>query len=111
MGKRTQQAENETTTSTASAPDQNQPENQTTTTTGSAPDQNRPEVKAQSQPPKAATPALRITARPKEGFCRCGVRHSAEPTSHKAGTFTVDQLEILKAEPMLVVEEITDAKK
>ncbi|MDH5525214.1 MAG: HI1506-related protein [Desulfobulbaceae bacterium] len=46
-----------------------------------------------------------------DGFRRCGVSHPAQPTSYPDGRFTGEQIEILKAEPMLVVTEVEDAKK
>lgn len=49
-----------------------------------------------------------ITAK-KDGFRRCGMAHSARPVEHKDGTFTEEQLASLKAEPMLVVQELADA--
>ncbi len=45
-----------------------------------------------------------ITAK-KDGFRRCGMAHLARPVEHKDGAFTDEQLAILKAEPMLVVQE------
>ncbi|WP_374653115.1 HI1506-related protein [Dongia sp.] len=47
---------------------------------------------------------LRITAK-KDGFRRAGVEHSSAPAEHKAEDFTAKQIEAMKAEPMLVVEE------
>ena len=49
--------------------------------------------------------AIRITAK-KDGYRRCGVPHPAEATWHSMDAFDKDQLKILKAEPMLVVEEV-----
>lgn len=40
------------------------------------------------------------------GFRRCGVAHPAAATDHPDDQFSKKQLEVLKAEPMLVVEEI-----
>ncbi|MFZ5774030.1 MAG: HI1506-related protein [Thermodesulfobacteriota bacterium] len=48
---------------------------------------------------------LRITSR-KDGFRRCGVAHPATPTEYPADRFTEEEVESLKAEPMLVVEEL-----
>ncbi len=45
---------------------------------------------------------LIITSK-KPGFRRCGVAHPAEPTEHPERTFTAQQIEILKKEPMLTV--------
>lgn len=50
---------------------------------------------------------IRITST-HDGFRRCGVAHSKSPTEHPDGRFTKEQLEILKAEPMLVVEVIAE---
>jgi len=52
---------------------------------------------------------LIITSK-KAGFRRCGVAHPAEPTEHKDGTFTPEQIEILHNEPMLVVLEAEEAE-
>ncbi len=48
-----------------------------------------------------------ITAK-KDGFRRCGVAHSARPVEHKDDAFTPEQLAELQAEPMLVVELVTE---
>ncbi|MGQ0622763.1 MAG: HI1506-related protein [Panacagrimonas sp.] len=48
---------------------------------------------------------IRITAKV-NGFRRCGVAHSAEPTDYDVVRFSREQLDILKAEQMLVVQEI-----
>lgn len=48
---------------------------------------------------------IKITAK-KDGFRRCGVAHPKEATLHPDKSFTAAQLEILKKEPMLVVEII-----
>ncbi len=58
-----------------------------------------------AKPAKYETPALRIAAKA-EGFRRAGIAHSLEPTDHKAGTFSPEQVEALKADPMLVVVEL-----
>lgn len=50
---------------------------------------------------------IRITAK-KDGFRRCKMAHSAKATDYPGDHFSSDQLEALKAEPMLVVQEITD---
>ena len=42
------------------------------------------------------------------GIRRCGVRHTAEPQVWPAGQFTGDQIRILQAEPLLVVELLDD---
>lgn len=46
-----------------------------------------------------------ITAK-RDGFRRCGMAHPAIAVEHKDGAFTEEQLAILKAEPMLVVQEL-----
>lgn len=46
---------------------------------------------------------IRITSR-KEGFRRCGVVHSTEPTDHPDEKFTADELDRLMSEPMLMIE-------
>lgn len=53
---------------------------------------------------------LRITAL-KDGFRRCGVAHSATATDHADDRFSKKELAELKAEPMLLVEEVADKKK
>jgi len=45
-----------------------------------------------------------------EGFRRCGVVHSKEWREHANEDFTKKQIEQLKAEPMLQVEVVDDAK-
>jgi hypothetical protein len=50
---------------------------------------------------------LRITSK-RAGFRRCGVEHPATPVTYPDGRFTVEQVARLKAEPMLVVEEVAD---
>lgn len=53
---------------------------------------------------------IRITSK-QTGFRRCGVAHPAEPTDYPDDRFTMGELEALKAEPMLVVEEIAEEKE
>lgn len=50
---------------------------------------------------------LRIRAK-RDGFRRAGMAHPAAPTEHALDTLTADQVSALKAEPMLVVEEVED---
>lgn len=57
--------------------------------------------------PKGPAPALTIVSR-KPGFRRAGVEHP-ERAEYPAGHFTDEQLEQLKAEPMLTVIEVPDA--
>lgn len=47
---------------------------------------------------------IAITSK-KDKFRRCGMEHSRERTEHPDGTFTEEQVEILKAEAMLIVED------
>lgn len=53
---------------------------------------------------------IQVTSK-QEGFRRCGVSHPARPTDHPDGKFTEEQIEILKAEPMLTVVEVEDEVK
>ena len=46
---------------------------------------------------------IKITSK-KDGFRRCGMAHSKEPVEHSDDWFSEEDLEILKAEPMLIVE-------
>ena len=48
---------------------------------------------------------IKITAK-KDGFRRCGVAHPMATTTHPDDAFTEDQIDILMAEPALVVEII-----
>ena len=61
--------------------------------------------KAANGPDGAATAVVRISAR-RDGFRRCGVAHSKAPRDWPAGSFTADELEVLRAEPNLSVEDI-----
>ncbi len=51
--------------------------------------------------------AIIITAK-RDGFRRCGLSHPANPVKYEDGTFTDEQLATLKAEPMLVIQELVD---
>jgi hypothetical protein len=53
---------------------------------------------------------IRIRSK-KEGFRRCGTAHSEKPKDYPDDKFTKDQLARLKAEPMLLVEELPDPPK
>lgn len=53
---------------------------------------------------------IRITSK-SDGFRRAGIAHPAAPTDYPDDAFTKFQLSQLKAEPMLVVEEIKEAAK
>lgn len=57
------------------------------------------------------TKMIRITARPANGFRRCGVHHPAEAIDHPADTFNAKQRAILEAEPQLIVQEIEVVEK
>ncbi len=46
---------------------------------------------------------IKITSK-RDGFRRCGMAHSAKPTLHRDGCFSKKQLDVLQAEPMLIVE-------
>lgn len=50
---------------------------------------------------------IRIRSK-KDGFRRCGIAHQSTPTDYPADRFSKKELAALKAEPMLVVEEIDD---
>ena len=50
---------------------------------------------------------IRITAK-QANFRRAGVAHSITPTEYPDDHFTAEQLEALRAEPMLVVEGLPD---
>ncbi|OEU65814.1 MAG: hypothetical protein BA863_08985 [Desulfovibrio sp. S3730MH75] len=53
---------------------------------------------------------IKISAVPKEGFCRCGRRWSHEGDVVDADDFTAEQAEILKSEKMLKIELVEDAE-
>jgi hypothetical protein len=53
---------------------------------------------------------IRITAK-RDGFRRCGVAHSETPTTYPADYFNKEQLATLKADPYLIVEDLTELKK
>lgn len=48
---------------------------------------------------------IRIVSK-REGFWRCGMQHSTTPKVYPDGFFTPEQLQRLKAEPMLIVDEL-----
>lgn len=50
---------------------------------------------------------IKITAKT-PGFRRCGIAHTATPTTYPDDAFTQDQIGILMAEPALVVEIVQD---
>ncbi len=49
---------------------------------------------------------LRISARPEQGFRRCGVLHPAEAVDHPISRFSKEEIARLKNEPKLVVVEM-----
>lgn len=52
---------------------------------------------------------IRITSK-KDGFRRAGKAHSSKPTEYFESDFTAEQLAVLKAETMLIVEELPDTE-
>ena len=48
---------------------------------------------------------IRITAK-QDGFRRCGIAHSKEPVEYGDERFDADELAVLQAEPLLVVETL-----
>ena len=53
---------------------------------------------------------IRIRSK-RDGFRRCGIAHSETPVDYPDDKFTKKELAILKAEPMLFVEELPDPPK
>lgn len=47
----------------------------------------------------------------REGFRRCGIAHSVAPTTYPDDQFGASQLDALRCEPMLIVEEVPMAKQ
>ena len=47
----------------------------------------------------------------KDGFRRCGIAHSKEPTEYPDDRFSAKELNDLSAEAMLIVEEVAEQKK
>ena len=58
----------------------------------------------------AANNLIRITAK-KDGFRRAGIAHPATATEYPVKQFSKAELERLKADPMLVVEELSAPEK
>lgn len=54
--------------------------------------------------------AIRIVSKV-AGFRRCGIEHPDKPVVYPDTRFTKEQLAMLKAEPMLIVDEVADPKK
>jgi len=48
---------------------------------------------------------IRIISK-KEGFRRCGIAHSEKPVDYEDDHFTEKELERLKNEPMLILQEL-----
>ena len=48
---------------------------------------------------------IRISSK-RHNFRRCGMAHPKEPTEYPNDRFSEAELEILRAEPMLIVEEV-----
>lgn len=53
---------------------------------------------------------IRIISK-KEGFRRCGIAHTGTPTDYPNDRFSKKELAALKAEPMLIVQEIAEPKE
>jgi Mu-like prophage FluMu N-terminal domain len=51
---------------------------------------------------------IRITSR-RHNFRRCGMPHPKDPVEYPDDTFSEEELDILRAEPMLTVETVTGA--
>ncbi|MCV0424663.1 MAG: hypothetical protein K5905_04260 [Roseibium sp.] len=65
-------------------------------------------AKADGEKTEAKGPkmVIRITAKPREGFRRCGFHHPSKAVDHPEGRFSADQIKVLKAEPNLVVHDL-----
>lgn len=56
---------------------------------------------------KADAPGrIEITAK-RDGFYRGGMRHPSAPTVHPADAFSAEQLAAIRAEPMLMVRDLS----
>lgn len=55
--------------------------------------------------PSGMTSTIRIVAK-REGFRRAGIAHAGAPVDYLVEIFTPEQLEALRGEPMLVVQEL-----
>lgn len=53
---------------------------------------------------------IRITSK-RDGFRRCGISHPASPAEYPDEQFSKEEIKVLKAEPILVVEEFKETKK
>lgn len=65
-------------------------------------------AKTPKSAPANETPAVRIVST-REGFRRCGIAHSVEPTDYPAGRFSEAELDALENEPMLAVVRMPGA--
>lgn len=57
---------------------------------------------------------MSITIRTRKGsFWRCGIQHTTAPVTYPEGTFGASQLDALRREPKLIVEEplVGESKK
>lgn len=52
---------------------------------------------------------IRIRSK-RDGFRRCGIAHPSMTVEYPDGRFSREELAVLKAEPMLLVEEIEEEK-
>ena len=52
---------------------------------------------------------IRIRSK-QHNFRRCGIPHPKDPVEYPDGRFSAAELKILKAEPMLIVEEVAEIK-
>jgi hypothetical protein len=50
---------------------------------------------------------IKITSK-QDGFRRCGMAHSTQPQSYADDRFSLEELDILQGEPMLIVEIVED---
>lgn len=53
---------------------------------------------------------IRISSK-KDGFRRCGIAHSKQPTDYPDDAFSAEELKALKTEPMLEVEVLEQEPK
>ena len=53
---------------------------------------------------------IRITSKT-EGFRRAGISHTREPVDHQDDKFSKEEMALLQAEPMLVVQHVEDSSE
>ena len=53
---------------------------------------------------------IKITSK-HDGFIRCGVRHSYTATDHADDRFSEEEMAVLEAEPMLIVQHMDDPQE